>query len=178
MTKAQQSVTNQCLPGSNSAPWPSSIQNNQITTVVILANVNWILTMDQVLTTDLIRPLCAVNTIIISLLTDGVWRVTESQGKGFKPKQSDPDQCPNFCSMLCPFKNLCWRNLSAAHNGLFYLILIQIHSLAQKHLLSAHCDRNLCQNYRVTQRSKIGPCPLIAHNRRKIRLEYKQLFSR
>jgi len=32
------------------------------------------------------------------------------------------------------------------------------------------------RNYRVTKRSKIGPCPLIAHNRRKIRLEYKQLY--
>lgn len=58
--------------------------------------------MDQVLTTDLIRPLCGVSTIIISLLTDGEWRVTESQGKGFKPKQSDPDQCPQLLFHAMP----------------------------------------------------------------------------
>lgn len=46
------------------------------------------------------------------------------------------------CSEPCSFKNL---PQSEAHKRLVYSIMTQIHSLAQKYLLSAHCDRNLCQ---------------------------------
>lgn len=51
----------------------------------------------------------------------------------------------DHCSVLCSFKNLPQKTPSAAHKGLFYSIMTQIHSLAQKYLLSAHCDRNMCQ---------------------------------